>query len=174
MKNSEFYKKIQIPKRNLDPPAMFSAQYWWFYIPGNLLIVLLAPVVRNSRVLLWSDEYLHLVTISASIVLIFNIVFAWFMDVRPYLNKRKGFYWRGNFIVTGKESSIGFKYITLKPGNNHRIRVRAEFFRAVQEKDRIFLERTYLGDIKKIHKISSGYLERIRSRNVLPKSFQQP
>ena len=174
MKNAEFYKKIQIPKRNLDPPAMFSAPYWWFYIPGNLLIVLLAPVVRNSRVLLWSDEYLHLLTISASIVLIFNIVFMWFMDVRPYLNRRKAFYWRGSFVVTRKESSLGFKYLTLKPGNKHRIKVQSEFYRTVQEKDRIFLERTYLGDIKKIHKISSGYLERIRKRNISPKSFQQP
>jgi hypothetical protein len=173
MKNAEFYKKVQIPKNNPYSPGMFFPQYWWFYIPGNLLIALSAPFVRNRGVILWSDEYLHLLSISASIVVVFNMVFAWFMDIRPYLNKRKGFYWRGNFVVTGKETSMGSKYILLKPGNNHRIRVRAEFFRAVQEKDRIFLERTYLGDIMKIHKISSGYLERIRSRNVLPKTYQE-
>jgi hypothetical protein len=172
MKNAEFYKKIQIPKKDLTSPVMFPHQYWWFYIPGNFLVVLLAPVVSNNRVVLWSDEYLHLLSISAFIVLVLNIVFAWFMDVRPYLNKRKGFYWRGNFVVIGKESSIGSKYILLQPGNNHRIRVRPEFYRAVQEKDRIFLERTYLGDIMKIHKISSGYRERIRCKNELPKTYQ--
>lgn len=153
---------------------MFSFEYWWFYVPGNLLVVLMAPVVRNSSVMLWSDEYLRLLGISASIVLVFNIVFSWFMDIRPYLNRRKGFYWRGNFVVIGKESSIGSKYLLLKPGNNHRIRIQAEFFRAVKEKDRIFLERTYLGDIMKIHKISSGYLERIKCGNVLPKKYQEP
>ena len=151
---------------------MFPLQYWWFYIPGNLLIVLMAPVVRNNRVILWSDEYLRLLSISASTVLILNMVFAWFMDIRPYLNRRKGFYWRGNFVVVGKESSIGSRYILLKPGNNHRIRVRTEFFSAVHEKDRIFLERTYLGDIMNIHKLSSGYLQRIRRRNVLPKRIK--
>jgi hypothetical protein len=169
MKNAEFYKKIQFPKRKLNSPAMFSLQYWWFYIPGNLLVALLAPFVRNNRLILWSDEYLYLLSISVSIVLVFNISFAWFIDFRPYLNKRKGFYWRGNFVVIGKESSIGSKYILLKPGTNHRIRVRAEFYKTVQEKDKIFLERTYLGDIMNIRKISSGYVERVKRRNVLPK-----
>ena len=175
MKNAEFYKKIQIPKNDQYSPAIFSADHWWFYIPSNFLIIILAPLVRNNRAILLPDEYFRIWSISASIVLVLNIILAWFIDIRPYLDKRPGYYWRGNFVVVGKESWIGSKYLMLKPGNNHRIRVRAEFFRTVQEKDRIFLERTYLGDIMKIRKISSGYLERIRcSSNVFPKSYQQP
>ncbi len=175
MKNAEFYKKIQIPKKDLCSPAIFSGDFWWFYIPGNLLIIILAPFFRNNRAILSPEEYFRIWSISASIVLVLNIILAWFLDIRPYLDRRRGFYWRGNFVVVGKESSIASKYILLKPGNNHRIRVRAEFFRAVQEKDRIFLERTYLGDIMKIRKVSSGYLERIKcSNNELSKSFQQP
>ena len=49
MKNAEFYKKIQIPKKDLYSPAIFSVDFWWFYIPGNLLIIILAPFFRNNR-----------------------------------------------------------------------------------------------------------------------------
>jgi hypothetical protein len=165
MKNEEFYKRIQIPKKDHYSPVILSISYWWFYIPGNILIILLAPLFKNKSLpALSPHEYLRIWEISAAIVLVLNIIFAWFMDIRPYLNKRKGFYWRGNFIVVGKESSIGFKYITLKPGNNHRIKVSSEFFSSVRERDKIFLERTYLGDIMKISKVSSGLRERITSR----------
>lgn len=174
MKNAEFYKKIQIPKKDRRSPVLFDVHYWWIYIPGNLLIILFAPLVRSKGLIPSSDDYLRIWGISAAIVVILNIIFAWFMDIRPYLDKRKGFYWRGNFTVVGKESSMVSKYLQLKPGNNHRIRVRAEFYLAVREKDTIFLERTYLGDVMKIRKISSGYLERIRCKKVLPKSYQQP
>jgi hypothetical protein len=57
---------------------------------------------------------------------------------------------------------MGSNYLKLKPGNDQSIRVRREFYRTVREKDRIFLERTYLGDIMKVRKISSGFLEGIK------------
>lgn len=173
MKNEEFYKKIQIPKKDQFSPVIFSFNwwsFWWFYIPGNLLVTFLVPLLSKYNRVISSHEYLRLWGISAAIVLVLNIIFSWFLDIRPYLDKRKGFYWRGNFIVVGKESSIGSKYLKLKPGNDHRIKVRREFYGAVRERDRIFLERTYLGDIMKIGKVSSGLLERIKSRDVLHES----
>lgn len=171
MKNEEFYRRIQIPKKDQYSPEVFSFywwSFWWFYIPGNLFVIFLVPFLGKYNRLISSHEFLRLWLISAAIVFALNIIFSWFIDIRPYLNKRMGFYWRGNFIVVGKESSIGSTYLKLNPGNNHRIKVKREFYRAVRERDRIFLERTYLGDIMKIRKVSSGLLERIKSSDLLP------
>lgn len=164
MKNDEFYRKIPIPKKDRYRPVLFSS-YWWFYIPSNLLITFLAPLLSKYNRPVSSDEYLRQWGLSAIIVLMLNIVFAWFKYIRPYFNKRRGFYWQGNFTVVGKESSIMSNYLRLKPGNNHMIRVKRELFSAVREGDKIFVERTYLGDTIKIRKVSSGFLERIKRRN---------
>jgi hypothetical protein len=169
MKNDKFYTKIRIPKKDKHRPIIFSS-YWWFYILGNLALILLVPFLSNKYRGLSSHEYWRLLGLSAAIVLALNIIFSWFMDIRPYLDKRKGFYWRGNFIVVGKESSIGSKYLLLKPGDDHRIKVRSEFYRAVRERGKIFLERTYLGDIRRIGKVSSGLLERIKHSDELQES----
>ena len=164
MKNEEFYKRIQIPKRDQCSSVIISS-YWLLYVLGNLFVIFLAPVLgKSSRLMLSFHEYWRLWAISAVIILVLNIILSWFIDIRPYLNKRMGFYWRGSFTVIGKKSSFASKYINLKPGNNHRIKVRREFYRSVKERDRISLERTYLGDILKIKKISSGFPERIKRR----------
>jgi hypothetical protein len=97
---------------------------------------------------------------------VLNIIFTWFIDIRPYLGRRKGFYWRGNFTVVGKESLLGARYLRLNPGNNHRIKVSGSFFRSIRESDRILLERSYLGDVRKIKRVS-GFMDRIKKKAVL-------
>lgn len=169
MKNEKFYKRIQIPKKDQNGSVTFPSclwSFWWLYIPVNFLVIFFIPFLSKNNEVISSQEYLRLCGIGAAIVIVLNIILSWFIDIRPYLNKRKGFYWRGNFIVIRKESSIGAQYLILKPGKNHRIKVRREFYRVVQERDRIFLERSYLGDILNINKISSGLLERIKRRSV--------
>ncbi|MBA4055895.1 MAG: hypothetical protein C0490_14370 [Marivirga sp.] len=165
MKNAEFYKKIQIPKKDKFQTFILS-RYWLLYFFGNLLVIFLAPMLgRFNRVVLLSGQsYWRIWGVSALIVLALNIIFAWFIDVRPYFDKRKGFYWRGCFTVISKTSSSGYKYLILKPGSSHRIKVRSEFYHSVRHGDRIFLERSYLGDIRKIRKIS-GFLERIKKNS---------
>ena len=170
MKNEKFYKKIQIPKKDQNRSVKFSSylwSFWWFYIPANFLIIFLIPFLIKDNSVISSQEYLRLWSIGFAVVFVMNIILSWFIDIRPYLNKRKGFYWRGNFIVIRKESSMKARYLILKPGKDHRIKVKREFYRVVREKDRIFLERTYLGDILNIVKISSGLLERIKKSDVL-------
>ena len=166
MKNEEFYKKIKIPKKDQYTTVIFSSSYWLFYIPANVLIILFAPLLlqrKNNWSIPSFHEYMRICGVSAAIVVVLNIIFAWFMGIRPYLDARKGYFWRGNFKVVEKKSSLGSKYIMLKPGNNHRIKVRSEFFKSVRVNDRIFLERTYLGDIMKINKVSSGLIERVKN-----------
>ena len=168
MKNKEFYKKVQIPKKDHSP--VIRSSFLWPYIPLNLLIILLGPLRDKSNGVLSDHELFRRWGISAALVLALNIILSWAIDIRPYLNKRKGFYWRGSFIVVEKESSFGFHYLILHPGNNHRIRVKRKVYRAVRERDRILLERTCLGDIIKISKTSSGLHERIKHRNLLKES----
>ena len=166
MKNEECYKKIQLPKKDQHSPVIFSS-YWLFYLMGNLLVITIAPLLGNYNTRTFSfHEYLRLWGISALIVLVLNIIFTWFIDIRPYLDKRKGFYWRGNFTVVGKESFLGSKYLRLNPGNNHRIKVNGSFFRSVRESDRVLLERSYLGDVRKIKRVS-GFADRIKKKVVL-------
>ncbi len=165
MKNEEFYKKIQLPKKEQQGPVIFSFS-WLFYLMGNLLVISMAPLLGkyNTRILSF-HEYLRLWSISALIVLVLNIIFIWFIDVRPYLDRRKGFYWRGNFTVIGKESFWGATYLRLKPGNNHRIKVDRSFFSSVRESDRVLLERSYLGDVRKIKGVSC-FVDRMKKKAV--------
>lgn len=160
MKNEAFYKRVQIPKRDRHIPTIFSS-YWPLYLIGNLLVIFIAPVVgRHKRLMASYQDYYYVLSISAVTVLVLNIVFSWFIDIRPYLDQRRGIFWRGCFTIAGKESKFGFKYLIIKPGVDHMIRVRSEFYYSVQGGDRIFLERSYLGDILKIKKIS-GFKERL-------------
>ena len=166
MKNEECYKKKKKTKKDQHSPVIFSS-YWLFYLMGNLLVITVAPLLGNYNIRTFSfHEYLRLWGISALIVLVLNIIFTWFIDIRPYLDRRKGFYWRGNFMVVGKESFLGAKYLRLNPGYNHRIKVNGSFFRSVRESDRVLLERSYLGDVRKIKRVS-GFADRIKKKSVL-------
>ncbi len=161
MKNEEYYREIPLPKKDLYSPLIFS-RYGWIYGIGNLLVIFLGPMLsKYKREILSSDDYLRLWGLSAIVVLGLNIIFLWLLELRPYLDKRKGFYWRGNFTVIGKETSFGTSYLELNPGKHHRIKVRSEFYHSVHVQDRIFLERSYLGDLMKIKKISS-IIDRIK------------
>ena len=68
-------------------------------------------------------------------------------------------------MVVGKESFLGAKYLRLNPGYNHRIKVNGSFFRSVRESDRVLLERSYLGDVRKIKRVS-GFADRIKKKAV--------
>ncbi len=166
MKNEEHYKEIPLQKKYLYSPLIFS-RYGWIYGIGNLLVILLGPMLsKYNRVILSPGDYMRLWSLSALVVLGLNIIFLWLLELRPYLDKRKGFYWRGKFTVIGKETSFGSSYLELNPGKSHRIKVRSEFYHSVHVQDRIVLERSYLGDLMKIKKISS-IMDRIKRREEL-------
>ena len=173
MKNEEFYKPVQVPKRDRHIPVIFSS-YWPIFIIGNLLAISMGSVVagRYNGAILSDQDYYRVWRASALIVLVLNIILSWFMDIRPYLDKRKGIFWRGSFTIAKKELKFGRKYLIIKPGIGHIIRVRSELYYSVQIGDRILLERSYLGDIIKIERIS-GLKERIRNKKMLHKIYEK-
>lgn len=113
-----------------------------------------------------NHNYFRLVSIGATIAVLVNLIIFWSSEIIPYLNTRKGFFWRGAFTVVGKASIMGSKYLLVKPGHDHRIKVKNEFFYTVHECDRILVDRNYLGSIRRIKRIS-GFKERITNKKFL-------
>ncbi len=146
MKNEEFYQTIQLPRSEvhvLEKKPLF----WVIFLCSNILGVMILPfsVAFKKGLELSQDHYFRLVSLGAIIAVLVNLVYFWSSEIVPYLNTRKGFFWRGTFTVVGKVSIKGSKYLLVKPGYDHRIKVKNEFFNTIHEYDRILVDRNYLG-----------------------------
>lgn len=167
MKNKEFYRPIQLPRHEVHVPEK-SPLFWITFFSFNIFAVMIVSfsVAFKKGLELSSHNYFRLVSIAAAIAVLVNSIYFWSSEIVPYLNTRNGFFWRGVFTVVGKVSLKGSNYLLVKPGHDHFIKVKKEFFCSVHTYDRVLVDRNYRGSIRKIQRIS-GLKERIKSKKLL-------
>jgi hypothetical protein len=156
MKNEEYYIRIKIPKSELLKPVLTNSN-WWQYLISTCLLILLGPIipVRYRKVYPSSlQEYVHDLLITAGIVLCYVCFEIWFGQMLPYLERRKGYYFKGKFEVIDKKVFLGLTFLKLKPGIANKIRIGWRQFNTLRIGDVILIERTAFGGIKRISKIS--------------------
>lgn len=151
MKNEEFYSRIPIAKKELFKPEI-NLSNLWYYALGSVLVVFIAPFSITYKSVYFDHEMPRLWTISAVTVVILSLILLWFLQILPFLEKGKGYYLKGKFDVAEKKEYMGRKYLVLIPGSAHKIKVNDAFFKSVQEGDKVMLERTRLGKIRKIQR----------------------
>lgn len=169
MKNKEVYRQIQLPRREVHVLER-SPLFWIAFFSFNILAVIIIPfsVAFKKGLELSSHNYFRLVGIASAIAVLVNSIYFWSSEIVPYLNTREGFFWRGVFTVVGKVSLKGSNYLLVKPGHDHFIKVKTEFFCSVHTYDRILVDRNYRGSIRRIERIS-GFKERIKHNKFLHK-----
>lgn len=167
MKNEEFYRAIPLPRREVHVLER-SPLFWITFFSFNIFAVMIIPfsVAFKKGLELSSHNYFRLVSIAAAIAVLVNSIYFWSSEIVPYLNTRKGFFWRGVFTVVGKVSHKGSNYLLVKPGHDHFIKVKNEFFCSVHTYDRILIDRNYRGSIRRIERVS-GFKERIKHKKFL-------
>lgn len=174
MKNQEFYRAIPLPRREVHVLER-SFLFWITFLSFNIFAIILVPfsVPFEKGLELSSRSYFRLVEIAAAIAVLVHSIYFWSSEIVPYLNTRKGIYWRGVFTVVGKISIKESNYLLVKPGHEHLIKVKDEFFCSVHTSDRVVVDRNYRGSIRKIQRIS-GLKERIKSKNLPHENSQKP
>jgi len=100
------------------------------------------------------QEYAYGVLITAGIILTYVCVEIWFGQMLPGFEGRKGYYLKGKFEIIDKKVWMGLTFLQLKPGIANRIRIDWSLFNRLRIGDRILIERTAFGSVKKISRVS--------------------
>lgn len=173
MKNETYYIRIRIPSKESYRPEIDSSN-WWIYLLGSVIVIFIGPFFNKYKHAYFEYEMMRIWITSALIVIVLNAIFLWFLQIRPYLEKGKGYFFLGKFEIVEKNTKLGKGYLTLNPGNRHLVKVSGAFFKSVQEGDKIIVERNCLGDIRNIKKVS-GIRERLKmNANKLERSKSSP
>jgi len=166
MRNSGFYVKHKIDYRPLVSP-FFNKANRWRVVLLTLGAVLIGPSVIYKRMGVGAfsfDYYLQLVEYFLFVSVPFVLLLFW-LNWREAIKRRRGYNWVGKFEVMQKQSSLGFRYLQIAPGES-KLRVEQGLFDNLHVGDFIVVRRDSLGHIEEIKRDNfQGRLARNSARS---------
>lgn len=165
MKHHEFYRKYKTSYPPVVNP-IFYRKNWWYIVLMTVVVVLIEPLImyRRQRSIPFSLEYYVKLIEYLTFIIVPFIAFLYWINRRELIKQSRGYGWVGKFEVIGKQSSFIRKYLLLKPGDGHKLKVQRSLFEKTRIGDFIVIRRDALGNIEEVTKSKnlSRRLARVR------------